>query len=88
MSKIIGVRSSSFKGQDGTMISGLMLWLSSPITKNGFGDSTERIFMSDKKAAEPLALAGGTMQSLLGLECVVLYNRYGKVERLDFPELK
>lgn len=83
--KIIGVRSSSFDGTDGKKVHGVNVFLSAPITKYGYGVETIRIFLIDDKMSESLAIVGGDMADLVGVDCEPVYNRYGKVVRLDFP---
>ena len=45
--KVIGFRKSSFKGKDGTDVSGVNLYLTEPNT-NGEGPACDRIFVLDK----------------------------------------
>lgn len=75
--KIIGKRTVSFDAQDGKHISGVSLFCSYPITKNGEGVGVEKIFLSDSK----LAYCGYFPE--LGDEINVQYNRYGKVESVS-----
>ena len=48
MTTIIGIRSSSFKGEDGVMITGKNIYLTEPL-KKGEGHSAERVFLTDEK---------------------------------------
>lgn len=69
--KVIGFRKSTFKGNDGSDVSGVNLYLTEPNT-NGEGLSCDRIFVLDKY----LTACGYVPK--LGDEIRVEYNRYGK----------
>lgn len=69
--KVIGFRRSSFKGNDGTEVSGVNLYLTEPNEK-GEGLACDRIFVLDKY----LSACGYVPK--LGDEVRVEYNRYGK----------
>ena len=69
--KVIGFRKSSFKGNDGTEVSGVNLYLTDKCEK-GEGLSCDRIYVMDKI----LASCGYTPK--LNDEVIIEYNRYGK----------
>ena len=46
--KVIGIRKSSFKGKDGTTVSGVNLYLTEPV-KNGEGLSCDRVYVLDQR---------------------------------------
>ena len=69
--KVIGFRKSTFKGNDGSDVSGVNLYLTEPNT-NGEGLACDRIFVLDKYLT-----ACGYFPKL-GDEIRVEYNRYGK----------
>ena len=75
--KVIGIRNVSFDAQDGKHISGVSLFCSYPITKNGFGVGVDKIFLSDAK----LGYCGYMPE--LGDEINVTYNRFGKVDSVS-----
>lgn len=74
--KIIGIRSSSFTGEDKTQISGTNIYLTYPLEK-GEGFGAERIFVTDAK------LAKWTYRPKVGDEVNVSYNRYGKCDGMS-----
>ena len=81
MSKVIGVSTTSFKGSDGTMVSGTTIFVSDPIDpKRGQGESAERIFLSAAKLAD----LGFT--PTVGQEITIFYNRYGKVATIKLDD--
>ena len=69
--KVIGFRKSSFKGNDGTDVSGVNLYLTEPATK-GEGLSCERDYVLDK------CINDCGYVPKLGDEVRLEYNRYGK----------
>lgn len=69
--KVIGFRRRSFKGNDGSDVSGVNLYLTEPNEK-GEGLACDRIFVLDKY----LNACGYVPK--LGDEVRVEYNRYGK----------
>lgn len=69
--KVIGFRKSSFKGNDGTEVSGVNLYLTDKCEK-GEGLSCDRIYVMDKI----LATCGYTPK--LNDEVIIEYNRWGK----------
>lgn len=70
--KIIGLKASSFKGQDGQVIRGANIYVTYPLTNGGEGEACERLYMTDSK----LAQSGYTPK--VGDSVMVTYNRYGK----------
>ncbi len=71
--KIIGIRPSSFTGEDKSQISGRNIYLTFPLEK-GEGLGAERIFLTDAK------LNKWTYQPKVGDEVNVSYNRYGRCD--------
>ena len=78
MATIIGVRSSSFKAEDGTQITGKTIYISEPLTK-GEGVSAERIFLTDAK------LLQCQYNPQVGDDVHIEYNRWGKCSGM-YPE--
>ena len=78
MATIIGVRSSSFKGNDGVQVTGKVIYFTEPLEK-GEGHSAERVFLTDAK------LAKCQYTPKLGDEVHIEYNRYGKCSGI-YPE--
>lgn len=74
--KVVGIRKVDFTAKDGNRISGVSLFGSYPITKNGEGYSVDKIFLSDKKMAD----CGYFPE--VGDEIIVNYNRFGKVDSI------
>jgi len=74
--KIIGIRPSSFTGDDKTQISGKNVYLTFPLEK-GEGLGAERIFLTDAK------LDKWTYQPKVGDEVNVSYNRYGRCDGMS-----
>ena len=75
MATIIGIRPSSFKGDNGEKVSGMNIYYTYPLDK-GTGLGAERVFMTDAK------LAGCGYQPLPGDEVQVEYNRFGRVAKI------
>lgn len=69
--KVIGFRKSSFKGNDGTEVSGVNLYLTDKCEKDE-GLSCDRIYVMDKI----LVSCGYTPK--LNDEVIIEYNRWGK----------
>ena len=69
--KVIGFRKSSFKGDDGQVVSGVNLFLTEKCEK-GEGLSCDRIYVMDRI----LAASGYTPK--LGDEVIIEWNRWGK----------
>ena len=81
MSKVIGVARNDFqiRGTD-TQVTGVNIYLSDPIDLNkGKGLSTEKIYLTDRKISDNRI----DVDSLLGKQVRVLYNRFGKVEAVE-----
>lgn len=78
MATIIGVRSSSFKGSDGTEITGKTIFLTEPLEK-GEGHSAERVFLTMDK------LLKCQYDPKVGDEVHIEYNRFGKCSAI-YPE--
>ncbi len=74
--KIIGIRSTSFKGEHGEQVSGMNVYLTFPLEK-GEGLGAERIFLTDAK------LSKFPYQPKVGDEVNVTYNRFGRCESME-----
>ncbi len=74
--KIIGIRSTQFKGNNGDKVSGKNIYLAFPLEK-GEGLGTERIFITDAK------LNKWTYQPKVGDEVNISYNRYGRCDGMS-----
>lgn len=75
--KVVGIRNVDFTAQDGNKISGMSIYCSYEITKNGEGYAVEKIFLSDRKMNDC-----GYVPSV-GDEVNITYNRFGKVDRVE-----
>lgn len=71
MPKIIGIRSSSFKGNDGTEVQGTNFYFTYPLDK-GEGCGADRAYLT----ASRLSQLGYVPK--VGDEVEVIYNRFGK----------
>ena len=69
--RIIGIRPSSFTGNDGKEISGKNFYFTYPLDK-GDGLGAERVYLTDAKLAQL------DFEPVIGAEVVLDYNRYGK----------
>lgn len=76
--KIIGIKKLDFTGSDGNPVSGMQLFLTSPIEQEkGEGEETEKIFLSSDKLSKML------FKPKLRDEVTVVYNKYGKCDRIE-----
>ena len=73
MATIIGVRSSSFKGNDGVQVTGKVIYFTEPLEK-GEGVSADRVFLTDAK------LEKCQYDPHVGDKVRIEYNRYGKCD--------
>ena len=73
--KIIGIRSSSFKGDKGEEITGKNIYMTFPLDK-GTGLGCERVFVTDAKIAD------WPYKPVVGDEVEIVYNRYGRCDKL------
>ncbi len=73
--EIIGIRPSSFKAQDGTEVQGSNIYVTYPL-EQGTGYGSERIYMTQAK------LSKMDYKPAVGDEVEVIYNRFGKCERI------
>ena len=80
MATIIGIRSSSFKGNDGEQISGKVIYFTEPLEK-GVGVSADRVFLTEDK------LLKCEYDPKVGDEVHLEYNRYGKCSGIRLIEL-
>lgn len=74
--KIIGIRPSSFTGDNKEQINGKNIYVTYPLDK-GEGLAAERLFITEDK------LAHWTYKPKVGDEVKVEYNRYGKCVGMD-----
>lgn len=74
--KIIGIRPTSFKGDNGENVSGKNIYLTFPLEK-GEGLGAERIFLTEAK------LSKFPYQPKVGDEVSVSYNRYGRCDGME-----
>ena len=72
--KLVGYRKSAFTTKDGTHISGYNLFTEETISEGGKGVQTDKLYLSDAK----IASFDLDLDSLVGKEIVVYYNRWGK----------
>lgn len=81
MSTIRGMLPTSFKGADGSTVTGTTIFVSDPIDpKRGQGESAERFFLSAAK------LANLGFSPAVGQEITIFYNRYGKVATIKIND--
>ena len=80
MATVVGVRSSSFKGQDGVEITGKVIFFTEPL-RNGEGLSADRVFLTTDK------LQNCQYDPKVGDEVHLDYNRYGKCVGIRQVEL-
>lgn len=76
MAKIIGIRPSEFKGDNGDTITGKNIYVTYPLEK-GEGLGSDRVFITDKK------LQDWTYKPKVGDEVKLEYNRYGRCSGMD-----
>lgn len=74
--KIIGIRASTFTGDNKTEISGKNIYLTYPL-EQGEGLGSERVFITDAK------LNKWPYQPKVGDEVNVFYNRYGRCDGMS-----
>ena len=80
MATIIGVRSSSFKGNDGSEIAGKTIYFTEPIEADkGDGVSADRVFLTTDK------LLKCQYDPQVGDDVHIEYNKYGKCSGI-YPE--
>ena len=75
MAKVIGIRPSSFKGDDGQQVSGLNIYYTYPLDK-GSGEGAERVFLTDAK------LQDCGYRPVVGDNVNLEYNRFGRVSKI------
>lgn len=78
--KIIGVEKNNFTVKEtGVVVEGSNVYLSYPVDPaKGKGVAAERIYITDSKAASMSV----DLNSMIGKEVIVVYNRYGKVQNI------
>ena len=76
MAKVIGIRPSSFKGDEGDQVSGKNFYVTEPLEK-GEGLSAERVFITDKK------LNSWDYVPKVGDEVRLEYNRFGRCSGME-----
>ena len=69
--KIIGIRPSSFKGDNNEQVSGVNIYLTYPLEK-GTGEGADRVFLTDEK------IKNWEYKPKVGDEVALEYNRYGR----------
>lgn len=74
--KVVGYRKSDFHTKDGHEIKGYNLFIEEPIVSNGEGFQCDKIYLTEAK----LEKMEVEIESLLGQEIVISYNRWGKVD--------
>lgn len=74
--KIVGIRPSEFKGDDGSIVRGKNFYLSYPPDK-GEGYGTERVYLTEVKQARL------SFTPSVGDEVRVLYDRWGKCSGME-----
>ena len=74
--KIVGIRPSEFKGDDGSTISGKNFYLTYPLDK-GEGLGTERVYLTDAK------LRNLAVVPAVGDEVRVDFNKWGKCSGME-----
>lgn len=71
--KVVGIRSSSFKGKDGEAVRGTNFYFIYPLEKGkGEGEGTDRVYLTEGRLSELDFIP------TIGDEVAVEYNRYGK----------
>lgn len=75
MATIIGIRPSSFTGNDGQVVTGKNIYLTEPL-EQGEGLSADRVFVTDAKINK------WTYKPKVGDQVTVLYNRFGKCDSI------
>ena len=78
MATIIGMRSSSFTGNDGVQVTGRTIYYTEPLEK-GEGLSAGHVFLTDAK------LVKCAYDPKVGDDIYIEYNRYGKCSSIS-PE--
>lgn len=73
--KIIGIRPSSFPGENNLTVTGRNIYMTYPLEK-GEGQGCERVFVTDAKIIK------WSYQPKVGDEVEIVYNRYGKCDSL------
>lgn len=77
--KIIGYRKNDFRTKDGVDVTGYSVYIATDIDpRRGAGVSVERQYLSDAK----LKKEGLALESLLGKEVKIYYNRFGRVDSI------
>lgn len=80
--KVIGIASYSFKAQDGNQIEGFKYHCTAPAPTNNPNFVGQQVLcLSVSLAARNQWLNTGLFVPNVGDECMVFYNRYGKVDQ-------
>lgn len=87
ISTIIGVRPMSFTGKDGNTISGVNIFVTSPLpdfgNNPGRGLMAEKLFLSDNRVVSCVQDCGvKSPLDLVGKSIYIYYNRFGKVDSI------
>lgn len=73
MARVIGMRKSSFTGNDGELVKGTTFYLTYPLTGDGAaGQGADRAFLTEAK------LSNSPVIPKIGDDVEIVYNRYGK----------
>lgn len=79
--KILGVRETSFKTDDGTQVNGVSIFYAYPAT-NVKGVATDKFFLNGEKRDAIEKRLGGGVEKLVNSDVGLEYNRYGKVDNI------
>lgn len=75
---LVGYKNSSFKGSDGTMVSGTTLYLLEEERPDVKGNAVDRVFVTQKKL--------GDYVPEIGDDVTLVYNRWGKVAAVQLNQ--
>lgn len=74
--EVIGIKSCSFKANDGAVVSGDRLIVAQPIETNGDGKDAWGVFVTALKYVNQL-------RPVVGDQVHLYYNRWGKIESVE-----
>ena len=82
--KIVGIARREFDGQNGEKVRGYSLYLTE--SRQGvIGEAAYNVFLSDAKF-RPILDVMGSLEACVGTGVCVMWNRYGKVDRLELAQ--
>lgn len=85
MVTFLGVVRLDFINQEtGEQIRGYNFWFSEPAPEGSIGERPFKHFVSDRKAVEFFRGDLTNLSVHLGKPCTVVYNRYGKIDDIQF----